>query len=160
MSCNNEITEIKFPDHSNLMESKEIEIMLTKHKSSLCKIKTSQGVSLGFLCKIPSPVLITCNHILEKSESESGNEIIISSICSNTEKISKIDSNRKTYTIEKIGEFKIDMNIIEIFPEKDGLENENFLEIDEYLIEDDDDSKYLLKKNYESKNIYIIHDKD
>ena len=47
----NVIKESKLTGQPNLMESKEIEIMLKKQKSSLCKIKTSKGVDLGVLSK-------------------------------------------------------------------------------------------------------------
>ena len=58
----------------------------------------------------------------------------------------KISDSRKTYTnIEK------DVTIIELYPEKDNINDESFLHIDKNIYKDEPN------KTYRNKTIYIIH---
>ena len=115
--------------------------MSSQLEENICKIhiikeKGEKDFGTGFFCKIPFPdefkllpVLITCNHVLDK-ESIKPNKIITISLDDDrwTTKI-KIDEKRKIFSDEEL-----DVTIIEIKPNKDKISN--FLEIDENIFSD------------------------
>ena len=129
--------------------------MSSQLEENICKIhiikeKGEKDFGTGFFCKIPFPdefkllpVLITCNHVLDK-ESIKPNKIINISLDDDrwTTKI-KIDEKRKIFSDEEL-----DVTIIEIKPNKDKISN--FLEIDENIFSD----KY--KNIYKKKEIYLL----
>ena len=92
------------------------------------------------------PVLITCNHVLNKDKISIGEKIDFSL---NNEKIKysiKISNSRKTYTnIQK------DVTIIEIKPKEDNINFECFLDLDENIYKENPN------ETYSNKSIYILH---
>ena len=133
----------------------ELKILEKQQEKSLCKIHIGKNSGSGFLCHIPDPVLITNNHVLNQERIKTGKKIKISF---NDEEIVKnilIDENRKTYTIKKDENGnEVDITIIEIRPKEDDFQNLEFIEYDEYLLNND------IKNRYENKDIYIIHYKE
>ena len=127
--------------------------ILFQMENCICKIYLKNGEKgTGFFCKIPFnnnilPVLITNNHILKENDIEDNNILEIS--INNEIKEIKIDNSRKKYTNS---DKNIDITIIEIRPNKDGIYN--YLELDEKEI-------YKNEKNieleYKKKSIYILH---
>ena len=120
----------------------------------ICKIYSEDGKKgTGFFCKIPFinnlllPVLITNNHVL--NENDIANDKTIELSINNEVKEIEMDNSRKRYTNS---DNSIDITIIEIKPNKDGICN--YLELDENDI-------YKNKKNieleYKKKSIYILH---
>jgi len=119
----------------------------------ICKIYSEDGKKgTGFFCKIPFinnflPVLITNNHVLNEKDIDNNKTIELS--INNEVKEIEIDDSRKKYTNS---DKNIDITIIEIKPNKDGICN--YLELDENDI-------YKNKKNieleYKKKSIYILH---
>ena len=126
--------------------------ILFQMENCICKIylKNNDVIGTGFFCKIPFnnnllPVLITNNHILNKDDID--NDKIIKLMINNKIKQIEIDNSRKKYINS---DKNIDITIIEIKPNKDGINN--YLEI--YYINKDKES---LKLDYKKKSIYIIH---
>ena len=129
--------------------------ILFQMENSTCIIyPEDDNIGTGFFCKIPFhnnclPVLITNNHILDENDIKN-NKIIKLSINGKVKEI-KIDNSRKKYTNP---DKNIDITIIEIKPNEDGIGKNNFLELDEKNINKD-------KKNIEVENkmksIYILH---
>ena len=134
----------------SLKDTKEI---LFQMENCICKIYINNGeIGTGFFCKIPFnnnllPVLITNNHVL--NENDIDNNKIIKLMINNEVKEIEIDNIRKRYTNS---DKNIDITIIEIKPEKDGINN--YLEIDE---EDINKEKDIIELEYKKKSIYIIH---
>ena len=99
--------------------------ILFQMENCICKIYLKNGEKgTGFFCKIPFnnnilPVLITNNHILNENDIKDNNIIEIS-INNNEIKEIKIDNLRKKYTNS---DKNIDITIIEIRPNKDGIYN-------------------------------------
>ena len=147
-----EIKEKEIKGQPLSLSKAELKILQKQQEKSLCKIHIGNNSGSGFLCLIPDPVLITNNHVLDKEKIKIGEKIKISF---NDEEIFKniiIDKNRKTYTIKKDeNENEVDITIIEIRPKEDDLQNQEFIEYDEYLLNND------VKDRYEKKDIYIIH---
>ena len=104
--------------------------VLFQMENCICKIYLNNGgIGTGFFCKIPFnnnllPVLITNNHVLNENDIDI-NKIINIMINNKVKKI-EIDNSRKKYTNS---DKNIDVTIIEIKPNKDGINN--YLEIDE-----------------------------
>ena len=147
-------------DQENLIEKQPLPVSLEGTKkiieqmeNCICKIYPNKGgTGTGFFCKIPFnnnllPVLITNNHIL--NEKDIDNNQIIKLLINNKVKQIEIDSSRKKYTNS---DKNIDITIIEIIPNKDGIQN--YLEIDEKDIYKD---KENIKLEYKDKSIYILH---
>ena len=119
-------------------------------ENCICKIYLKNGeTGTGFFCKIPFnnnslPVLITNNHVL--NENDINNDKIIDIMINNdvVKKI-KIDNLRKKYTDKNI-----DVTIIEIKPNKDGIDN--YLEIDDIIKKE----KEFIEQNFKKKSIYIM----
>ncbi len=116
----------------------------------ICKIHKNNIIGTGFFCKIPNPdffntkpVLITCNHILQKEDIQEGNQINL--IYNNNQIELDMKDSREKYSDEKL-----DITIIEI--KKKELNDFIFLEIDEALFKSNN-----INSLYIDKNIYIIH---
>ena len=127
----------------------KLEIIIEQSKRYLCKI--NNGVGSGFFCAIPFPdkynklpVLITNNHVLKEKDIINGKKIEFS-VDNNKFKFEIIiDEYRKTYTNKMY-----DITIIEL-KEKDGVDINSLLEIDEQIFDDN------LQEIYEKKTVYII----
>ena len=141
-------------DQSKTLANEQYKIISDKQSKSLCQIITKTSKGPGFLCRIPNPVLITNNHILNEDQIESGNGIKICFTDDNknkTYKTIKIDEKKTNYTIGKLDGEDIDITIIELRPDEENLNNQKFLEIDKELMNDD------IRSIYETKNIYLIN---
>ena len=127
----------KYPIPVSIEGTKQI---LFQMENCICKIYSEIGsIGTGFFCKIPFynnslPVLITNYHVLNENDIKDNNTIKLS-IYNEIKKI-EIDNERKKYTDKRL-----DITIIEIRPNKDGINN--YLEIDE-------------KDIYAMKSIYIL----
>ena len=126
--------------------------ILFQIENCICKIYIKNGgIGTGFFCKIPFnnnllPVLITNNHVLNKDDID--NNKIIKLMINNKVKKIEIDNSRKRYTNS---DKNIDITIIEIKPNKDGINN--YLEIDE---EDLYKDKETIDLEYKKKPIYLL----
>ena len=139
----------KKPKKELLSQAQTIKLM-NQQKKSLCKIQTKKGISSGFLCCIPDPVLISSNKVLGEEELKTGKEIIISFNNDETFKIINIDKKRITFTIDKTDdEVEVGISIIEIRPIEDNLLDQEFLELDENIFKND--------LEFKLKNIYLLH---
>jgi len=147
------IAEAYIPGGLESLNSNQLENILFQMKNCICKIKNDNGkIGTGFFCKIPFPdpikplpVLITCNHVLDKNNISPKQEINFS--FNNGQKPYSITINaRKTFTDEKK-----DVTIIEIEPQKDEINDNSFLDIDEEIAHRDPNEIYT------NKSIYIIH---
>ena len=124
-------------------------------KNSICKIIREQGQKgTGFFCYIPIPnddllpVLITNHHVLNEKDIE--NKKIIKITLNNDNKYLNItiDKSRKKYT-----NVNLDITIIEIKPEKDHINKEDFLSIDQNINKDES----ILETLYLKHSIYVLH---
>ena len=135
-----EIIQEKFIENSPIPVTIEgTKQILFQMKNCICQIDSKNGKGTGFFCKIPIynnflPVLITNNHILNENDIEDNNTIKLC-IYNEIKKI-EIDNERKKYTNKEL-----DITMIEIRPNKDGINN--YLELDEKAIN-------------ERKSIYIL----
>ena len=144
MGIENSNQGIKLTDINDVkknIETEQIKIIQRQSKNNICKILSNKGIlkGNGFLCYIPYTVLIATNKTLNKEDLYLNNEIYI--IFNNNEILKKIQftNNRNFITIEN------DVTIIEIFPEKDGITENDFLEIND---EEDDETKYINEDVY------------
>ena len=150
----NQKNDYKNMNYESNIPSFRISDQLSK---SICQITTKKVKASGFLCNIKCPVLITNNSVLNQNQIISGEEINIYFMRENGIKICKkikIDENRTTYTIGKINDEEINTTIIELKPDKDELNYQYFLEIDEDLMTE------KIKNIYEKKNILFAYYKD
>ena len=119
-------------------------------KKSICEIDNKNGQGTGFFCSIPDgnenlKVLITNNHLIDKKILENGEKILLKLNEDKVEKTILLNEKRKMYTNKNY-----DVTIIEIFPEKDYIEDFiNFLELDELVLDE------TPKTN--KKSIYTLH---
>jgi len=126
--------------------------ILFQMENCICKIYLKNVVKgTGFFCKIPFnnnllPVLITNNHVLKENNIEDNNIIELS--INNDIKEIEIDNLRKRYTNS---DKNIDITIIEIRPNKDGINN--YLELDDNNIYQNEKN---LKLEYKNKSKYIL----
>ena len=125
-------------------------IILDQMEKCIWKISNSNGIGTGFFCYISDngenlPVLITNNHVINEQIIRESSNISLSLNNDKKTKIINIKDNRKIYTSP---ENQYDTTIIELIPEKDDIENEHFLELDENLYKD--------KPNLCNKKIYIL----
>ena len=127
--------------------------ILYQMENCICKIHNKKGSKgTGFFCKIPfqnhlMPVLVTNNHVLNENEIEKNNDI--KCLINNKVINIKIDDSRKTYTNEKL-----DVTFIEIKLNKDNINENNIMEIDENDLKKD---KEIIEMEYKQKSIYILH---
>ena len=150
-------TKEKYIENSvNPVSIEGIEKILFQMKNCICKIYKSDGTKgSGFFCKIPFPnesnllpVLFTNNHVLKQTDIENNKVIEISINNEKEDRNIKIDNKRRTFTNPQL-----DITIIEIYPYKDKLNNNNFLELDENIYMENS----LLKKIYRKQSIYTLH---
>ena len=113
---------------SNFISLEKLNIIMEKMQYSICKIKYKNCITTGFLCNIPLkgennkfPVLITCYHLFCQEKIE--DEIKISFNKMKFPLIIKSDNQRIFFLNKEYIAF------IEI-KENDGLEFNNFLELD------------------------------
>ena len=151
--------EQKLANYPKGLTAKQDKKIANQQNKSLCRITTKNKKANGFLCNISNdknikkPVLITNNHVLSKFEIQQGKKI---KICFTKENGKKhrieitIDEARTTYTLGA----SIDVTIVELKPFEDDLYDEEFLEIDEKLMNDD------VVDEYSSKDVYIINYKE
>ena len=151
MEDNKEATLTGYPNVISYECSKRILEQMTRN---ICKFKIGGKQGTGFFCKIPFPdlnnmqrVLITNNHIIDENILNNENSKI--SIKIKEEHKSKIINldGRKKYTDKEF-----DITIIEI---KDSDNINNYLELDNSIINDIIDNKNL-NEEYLDKTIYII----
>ena len=137
-------------DHPKSIELEQMEIIIQKMESSICKITCPKGgFGTGFFCKIPFPdqfnllpLLIINNHVLDKSSINIGNNIIFTLNNDELSFILLFHNGRKTYTNELY-----DITMIEL-TQNDALNDFSFLEID--------DNIFIDKPNdYYQKNLFI-----
>ena len=131
--------------------------ILFQMENCICKIYLKEGEEgTGFFCKIPFtnqslPVLITNHHVLGENEIKNGKIIkliIYNNNSKNEVKKIEIDSSRKKYTNS---DKEIDITIIEINPNKDGIYN--YLEYDKNIYKNHE----YISLEYQKKSIYLLH---
>ena len=149
MGNDEEIIKEKFLENYPLpVTIEKSTLIIEQMKTSICIIDNKNGQGTGFFCSIPYvneklQVLITNNHVIDKTILENGEEVILKLNDGKVQKTLFLNSNRKMYTNEKY-----DTTIIELFPKNDGLEGIcNFLELDELVL------KRRPKEN--KKSVYI-----
>jgi len=158
-NTNKKKNEKFIPGHLISIKMNILEEILNQTKKSICKIICNNGaMGTGFFCFLPFPnkdkklpTLITNNHILEEPDIEVGKSIKFS--INDEKKYFNIilDEKRKVYTNDKY-----DITIIELYKEKDGInEDDSFLEVDDKII--DDNMKAHIETILKDKSIYIIH---
>ena len=144
--------DISIDRQSEISNRRQTEVILKQQSKSLCRIITKDGKFTAFLCKIPTPVLITNNHILDESQIEPGkkiNIIFIDEEGKKSLKIIEIDDARTTYTIAQFNGQEIDTTIIEIRIDEDDLKGKEFIEIDKDLMSEKVGSLYDEKEIYQ-----------
>ena len=148
--------EIKIKDQPEALTMKQDAKIAEQQVKSLCRIKIGDNEGSGFLCRIPdaeNKVLITCNHVLNQEQIKPGEEITI--YFTNKEgdrnfKTIKIDESRTTYTINKPNGEDVDVTIIELRPDEDKLNDQEFIEIDKNLMDEN------VKAPYKGEDVYAI----
>ena len=140
-----------FPGNGNYFNTDKFDIISKQKEKSICKImKNENPIGTGFLCNIigeyknKRKALITAYHVLGKEDLKIGNEIKLI-FNDNKEKIIKIEDSRRIYANEID-----DIVIIEII-DKDNLNKNIILELDDSIYTDTD------FKKYEDKSIYILY---
>ena len=129
--------------------------ILEQMEKNICKIKIGSQQGTGFFCKIPFPdknkmlkVFITNNHIINNDLLMTNNALISFKIKEDTENKTINLNNRKKYTNQEQ-----DITIIEL---KDSDEINNYLELDDNIINQVlNDSN--LNSEYIDETVYIIH---
>ena len=89
---------------------------------------------------------MTCNHVLDINDISEGKKINFSLNDDKLQYSIIIDKSRITYT-----NFNYDVTIIEIKPEKDNINLESFLDVDENI------DKSNPNDTYKDKCVYILH---
>ena len=126
--------------------------ILYQMENCICKIYCENDkIGTGFFTKLRFqnnllPVLITNYHILKEKDIE--NNKIIKLTINNEVKNIIIDNSRKKYTNSKL-----DITIIELKLNKDEINENNIIEIDENILEKD---KEIIELEYKRKSIYIL----
>ena len=148
------IPEKDLPNYSKSISLEEMITGIKQMQNSILKIKNADGgIGTGFYCLIepnnwnsfPLRVVMTNNHVLDENSIKIGDKIIYSL---NNNKINKqiiIDESRITYTSKKY-----DITIIEI-KEKDGINKDSFLEIDNQIF-NNNPNEY-----FRDKPVYLLH---
>ena len=150
-----EIQEKYTEDSPIPVSIKGTEQILSQMKKCVCKIHNKGIKGTGFFCKIPYPdpsnlfpVLVTNNHILNKSDIKKNNTITLSINDEERFVDITIDESRKVFSSEELDTTTIELNLI-----KDNLklDLEDFLELDENI------NKGNLENIYSKHSIYIIN---
>ena len=150
------ISERSIQDYPNSFSLESTLKITEQMKKSVCKICLNNGAKgTGFFCKIPFPdkynllpVLITNNHIIDKSFLDYSKKENINLNINNNEKIIPFDiENRITYNNQEY-----DITIIEIKENKENKDNIiNFLDLDEIIEKEGSDNLY------KDQSIYLLH---
>ena len=124
--------------------------ILEQMEKFIFKISNSNGKGTGFFCYIfherkNLPVYITNNHVIDERIINEESAIRITLNDDKITKIIDIEDNRKIYISP---ENQYDTPIIQLKPEKDDINKENFLELDESIFEENPDLC--------NKNIYTL----
>ena len=129
--------------------------IMEQMEKCICKIKIGEKQGTGFFCKIPFPdknnilrVLITNNHVLNEDFLYSENAKIAIHIKNEKQEKEIYLNNRIKYT-----NFEQDTTILEIKP-KDNINN--YLELDENIIDGILNEDNINNKEHIDKTIYII----
>ena len=138
-----------YPYIVTLEKSLEINRQIQK---CICKIYINEGGNgTGFFCYLTDPknnnripVMVTNNHIIGENDLKDNNKIKISFNNDKTYKDIELDPNRKKYTNPYL-----DITIIEI-KNKDKIEKDSFLEIDNRILINDSEKLFI------SKTVYLI----
>ena len=150
-----EIQEKYTEDSPIPVSIKGTEQILSQMKKCVCKIHNKGIKGTGFFCQIPYlsapnliPVLVTNNHILNKSDIKKNNTITLSINDEERFVDITIDESRKVFSSEELDTTIIELNLI-----KDNLklDLEDFLELDENI------NKGNLENIYSKHSIYIIN---
>ena len=152
-----EIKEKRLIGQPKLLTMRQYRVIANQQSKSLCQIISEERKATGFLCLIPYPVLITNNCILNEEQIKPGKDIKICFKDENDDifyKKIKIDETRTTYTVGKVNDEEINTTIIELRPDDDNLNGQEFIEIDDNLMVDD------INVKYETKYVYLIHYKE
>ena len=128
--------------------------IINQMEKSICKVRISQNSGTGFFCKIPFPdksnmlpVLITPSHVLrEEILNQKGAKIGIE--FDNEKNFIELNLNNRIKYINR----EYDVTIIEI-KENDNINN--FLELDDYIIDDILEGNNKTKE-YINKEFYVI----
>ena len=131
----------------------QMQLAIYQMYNCICKIKVGgKFLGTGFFLKLPFPdsfnllpVLITNNHVL--NENDFSKEKVIELSLNNEEKILKLNID---YSRRIITNNIIDFTIVEI-KSNDGINQNSFLEVDEFIYNNN------LNEIYKNKPIYIIH---
>ena len=145
------IIEKTISDYPLPISIETTEILLRQLKKNICKICMKDGTKgTGFFCKIPFPdmnnlltVLITNNHVINESNLNKEEKIMISINNDNLLKVIDI-GDRITYTNKTY-----DVTFIQIYQDKDNI-NE-YLEIDNYFNQEGSNELYS------GSSIYVLH---
>ena len=125
--------------------------ILNQMKFSVCKIHQVGKIWTGFFCNLPYkseliPFLITNNHILNNEDIKNNKSIKISRNNGKELKKIKIDEARIAFANKEL-----DFTLIEIKQNKDNIDINNFLEIDENInIEEE-----FLNEMHVKKSVYF-----
>ena len=131
-------------DEKGMLNVNAIIEFSSKAAKAICEIKIPDGFGSGFFCKIPYtdddnlllPVLITCNHVLNKDLINSKDIKIILNGESKTISLTQ----RKKWTDQDL-----DFTCIEIREKEDNIKT--FYSLDDYVLEDQfSNDRYLEKK--------------
>ena len=163
------IQEGTFNNALNPVSVEGMETILTQMKYSVCKITLNDGSrGTGFLSLInylskKIPFLITNEHVIKKNDLQNNNEIILSLNNNSIIQKIKLDKKLEKERIIFIDE-ELDITLIEIKPNIDGLNINNCIELDDNISRNDDyfdtiknKSIYLLNYPGREKNIVVSY---
>ena len=130
-------------DEKGMLNVNAIFEFSSKAKKAICEIKIPNGFGSGFFCRIPYtdnnnlllPVLITCNHVLNKDLINSKDIKIILNGESKTISLAQ----RKKWTDQDL-----DFTCIEIKEKEDNIKT--FFSLDDYALEEDCSNWVYLEK--------------
>ena len=117
----------------------------------VCKINKGKEKGTGFFINIPNeneflPMLVTCEHILNKEDLQEGQKIIISFLNDKITREIVIDDDRFIFT-----DPELDVSFIEI-KEEDKINKIQFLEIDNNIYNDEE----KLNEKFKKLSAYIL----
>ena len=149
----------KYLNNSPNFVSFEIhEKILNQMKKSVVKIYNGNSTGSGFLIKIPYnsnilTVLMTNNHVFNKKDFETEKSIKLSLY---KQEIKIINLDKRIFYTNKF----LDVTIIEIQKNKDGFQDDNFLELDnkilDSLLNDINETSNYFENLYLSESLYLI----
>ena len=130
-------------DHGGPISVSMLFSLCEKSKSSLCKIILSNGVGSGFFFQqnisnmqfYKKYFLMTNNHVLDEKFFKNSFQILIE--FKNEERHIRLN-NRIKYTNENL-----DFTIVEILPTDSIFNDITFLKIDDYIMDNDAEDKYI-----------------